>query len=75
MGNEDEENRERAGPILKKSLESAKMEAMKTFYDEPNSLHSLGSACMILIELEIHDAGPRTRRQEAVLQEHKIAEK
>ena len=89
MGNEDEENRgERADPVLKKSLESAKMEAMKTFYDVQQFLKQFGIIVYMgkrlydieLMKLElsrIYDAGLMDKldylEAEAVLRrEHKI---
>ena len=89
MGNEDEENRgERAGPVLKKSLESAKMEAMKTFYDVQQFLKQFGIIVYMgkrlydieLMKLElsrIYDAGLMDKldylEAEAVLRrEHRI---
>ena len=89
MDNEDEENRgERAGPVLKKSLKSVRMKAMKTFYDVQHFLKQFGIIVYMgkrlydieLMKLElsrIYDAGLMDKldylEAEAVLRrEHKL---
>ena len=89
MGNEDEENRGKELVLYwKKSLESAKMEAMKTFYDVQQFLKQFGIIVYMgkrlydieLMKLElsrIYDAGLMDKldylEAEAVLRrEHKI---